>query len=339
MTIPWEENWEKSYRITIGNHEYKESDYTAQELVAIPTALQRPSLSEETITVPSNARLLSNLVEDGKDRRGFTFRFNSTTKLSQDGGNAENSVLELWNPNDDLIEIINKDPCSIMIEAGYSQKVELEYTGDVVDVKVRNTGADVIYTIKAASGALAMRNTLVNLHYDESISEQDIILDMVGRFPATAVGTYGLDDLSRVHKTGGRNFSGTLISNFDKVMRKHNLGYAHLNGKIVITPYKLKGADYDAFARTNYNLSLDSLKNISDVSKRGDKGTEDSASKLRNIQVGTFYLPVQVGQFITIPDSKYTKQYQGTYQVQAKRTVLDTSSHGWDVVLQCVEVG
>lgn len=339
MTLPWNENWEKSYRIKIGVREYEKALYDVQESDAVPVGIRKPITLNDHETVPENALKLSNLVEDGSDRKGFTFSFNSNIKLSQDASSSENSVLELYNPNQELIELLTTDGCIILIEAGYQQKVVQEYSGDVVSVTNRKQGSDTIYTVKAASGALAMRNTMVSLHYDESVSEQDVIIDMIGRFPSTAVGTYGLNDQSRVYKTGGRNFTGKLVTNFDNIMKRNNLNYAHTNGIIVISPYRLLDEDYNSFARTNYHLPESTLKKITDVSKREDNSTGSIKAKLRTLQVNTNYLPIQLGQFITIPETDYTKLTFGTYQVQAKRTILSTKSGGgWDVVLEVSEV-
>lgn len=336
--LKWKNNWERSYRIRIGNREYKKSLYDPQVLQGIPESLARPVTESDEVTVPENAVLLSNLTEDGNSRRGFTFRFNGTSSLSQKGSDSEKALLELYNPSQELVDIINTDRGLVIIEAGYEQQVEMAYTGDIVSVTPHKSGADLIYRVQCASGAMAMRNTLVSLHYDESISEKDIIIDMVGRFPGTALGTYGLSGLSNKYKTGGRGFTGDLVTNFDNIMARNNLNYAHTNGIIVITPYRLLGEDYDAFARTNYNIPVDTIKKITDVSKREDISSKDTKAKVRKIQINTNFIPVQLSQFITIPDSDHTKDFTGTYQVEAKRLILESKGSGWDVVLNLTEV-
>ncbi len=339
MSILWRDNWEKSYKLSIGTRPYTPEQYTVQELKAIPTSLQRPASSYDGQTIPSNAVEMGNIVADGFDRRGFSFKFNYTNKLSAKGGDSETTVLEIYNPSKKLVEIMTQDRAVVILELGYEQKVALEYSGDIVKVSSRENGADTIYRVLCASGALAMRNTLVNLHYAETVSEQDAILDMIGRFPGTAIGTYGMDDLSGRFRTGGRNFTGSLVTNFDNIMAKNNLSYAHLNNKIVITPYRLLGEDYDRFARTNYTFPVNAIKKITDITKTGDIGSSDINSKLRELQVNVFYTPVELGQFITIPDSEATREYAGTYQIQSKRTVAETTpSGGWDTVLGVVSL-
>ena len=122
-------------------------------------------------------------------------------------------------------------------------------------------------------------------------------------------------------------------------MKKYHMSYAHLNGKIVITPYRLKGKDKSLFARTNYTLDPLSIKRIDPVIERNDIGSKSTKSKLRNLQLTAYYLPVEVGQFITIPLGEDTKDVAGTYQVTTKRTSLSTVLSGdWSVSLIVKEV-
>lgn len=333
--LKWSENWNKSYRITIGTREYQKQLYTIQQDIV---AISRPLTDADEVTVPSDARILSNLEEDGKSRRGFTFKFDGVQSLSTSGSNSEKSWLTLYNLDEDMIKVLNLDNCLVIIECGYGGQVELAYSGDVVEVLPHKEGSDDVYRIKCASGAQAMRNTTVSTHYDESLSQRDVIIDMVGRFPGTALGSVGLEDLNDHYRTGGNSFVGTLVTKVDNQMAKHNLSWSHFNGKIVIVPFRLKGEDYNHFSRTNYNIPAESLKSIKAVSQKQGVSTEDSKSKLRHLQVNTFFIPVELGQFITIPDETYTENFSGTYQVKKRRLVLQSKGNAWDVVLEVEEV-
>ncbi len=342
-SLLWSENWKRSYKITIGTREINTEVYATQELdgvpvSSVPSLLAAPNLTTDTLTTPSNARTLSNLASEGFSERGFTFKFNGVQNLSPQGSEGEKSTLTLYGLDDDLISVINQDKCLVIIEAGYGGKTEIAYSGDVVKVTPERNGAEHIYHLQCASGAFAMRNTLVNLHYDESLSEEDIIIDMAKRFSGTALGTYGLNDQSGRFKTGGKNFNGSLVTNFDKIMAKNNLSWAHFNGKIVITPYRLIGKDYDSFARTNYTLNVDLIKAITDTTNNSKSGSADTKSKLKSLQINTFYIPVELGQFVTIPTSEYTKGKDGTYQVKARRLILESKGNAWDVVLEVEQV-
>ncbi|AUR93498.1 hypothetical protein NVP1187O_185 [Vibrio phage 1.187.O._10N.286.49.F1] len=331
--LPWTENWEPSYRITVGVKPVVDS-YTADELVAIPTSLQRSDIQQGVETKPAYSKFISNLVDDGFDRDGYSFTFDGNNALSPNGSDSENSTLELWNINSEFSDILNTEGAVIIIEAGYQQKVVQFYSGDVVSVKTRKSSEGTAHIIKCATNAQSAKNTIVNLRYSEDISERDVIIDMAGRFSGTAIGTVGLNDLNDRYRTGGRTFVGSLVTNFDKIMSKHNLSYAHINGKIVLVPYRIKGQDYETFVKTNYTLSLDSIIEIEDTSDKAGSGSADEKSKLREVTLNTFFLPVELGQVVTIPDSDFTKIYRGTYLVKANRYLLDTVSGTWLSVLK-----
>lgn len=332
--LKWSENFSRSYRISIGTREVTQAKYTINASVVDVSKVQ----DSDYETIPSNARKLSNLPSDDAPLRGFTFKLNATHKASKQGSDGEISVLDLYNLDNDLISVINQDKCVVIVEAGYQGKVELAYSGDVIKVEPFSQGADIVYRLHVKSGAFDMRNTMATLNYDESLSMEDIIIDMFGRLPNSVLGTYGISDLREENKTGGRGFTGSLISNIDKLAEQYNLNWSHFNGKIVIIPYRLLGEDYDTFARTNYNLPIDTIKSISDAADKQNKGSNDVKSKLRKLQINTFYIPIEIGQFVTIPKSEYTKDYYGTYQVKGRRLILESQGNAWDVVLEVDEL-
>lgn len=337
ISLPWKENWSRSYRLTIGTREYTKKLYKQEDLDLVPELLRRPITESDSVTVPSNALIYSNLLTDDFDRRGFHFELDCSQKLSKSSKDSEKSTLRLYNPNKELIDVMTQDRCLVIAELGYGQEVTLAYSGDVDGVVPDNRGSEKIYTLEMKSGGLAMRDTLVSLYYDESVSEQDIITDLATRFPATALGTYGLNDQSGRYKSGGRGFTGSLITNFDNIMAKNNLSYVHINGKIVITPYRLTGKDFDKFSKTNYNIPYESIKNISDVSDKSKSSSGSIQNKLKKINIVCQYLPVEVGQFITLPDE--LEEYKGTYHVKGRRISASSKPNSsFNSILQLEEI-
>lgn len=333
MSLKWNENWDRSYRITIGTREVIKDDYYYN----IPTVLQRTEKQKvaDDVTVPSNARVISNLIEDKSLPRGFTFRFDSVQGVSSNSSDSERTTLILYNLNQDLIDVVSQDKCIIIVEAGYQGKVELVYTGDVVRLDTYREGADKVYKLSCTSGGVSFRNTLVNISYDESLSERDVIIDMVGRFPGTAIGTYGLGQLSDRYKTGGRTFVGSLVTNFDKVMAKNNLSYAHINGKIVIIPFKLREDDATKFSRTNFNIPANTIKRIDNAADKSGISTSSEKSKISKVSCNTFFIPIEVGQVFTIPsDVDELKRFAGSYLTTKRRVILESKGSAWDVVLE-----
>lgn len=336
--LKWSNNWDRAYRISIGTRPIPSSKYVINTPVVIATA-QNYSIMEDNVTIPSDARLLSNLESDGFTKRGFTFKLNSSHKATKDASSGETTTLDLYNIDSDLVDIINKDHCVVIVEAGYEGKVELAYTGDVVRVDISRVGADTVYKLHCRSGANDMKNTLISSTYDQTLNMNEILIDMMSKFPTSTVGIVGIGSSGEDKKTGGKVFNGPLISNVNKMVEDNNLIWSHFNGKIVTIPYKLTSEDYDLFSRTNYNLPPDILKKVSNVSDRKGKGDNSSESKLRKLQVNTFFIPIEIGQFITIPNTEYTKGVYGTYQVKARRLILESQGSAWDVVLEVEELG
>lgn len=328
--MKWDTNWDRSYTISIGTREYTSYKYTINASVVVP---EKVLASDET-TIPSNARKMGNIVADGFPVRGFTFKLNSLQKVSSSSSDSEKTILDLYNLDDDLIEVINQDNCIVIVNAGFGGYTELAYTGDVLKVSVFPQGTDVVYRLTCQSGGMAMKNTHASLNYSEDMSTAEIFEDMIGRLPGTAIGTTGLSDLESDRKTGGRTFSGKLVKNMETLSEELNLKWSHSNGKIVTIPYKLSATDTAKFSKTNYTLTDDLIKNITDISDKKSIGSGTTKSKLTKLQINTFFIPVELGQFITIEYSTYTKDFIGTYQVKAKRTILESKGQAWDVVLE-----
>ena len=327
ISIGWKENFGISYKITFGTRE--------RATPTPPASIVAPQFANaDDVMIPSNAISKDNL----EDRRGFTFNFESKQVASSEGSESEDTYLSLFNLNEEEKRILLQSECVVTIEAGFEGVVTLCYTGDVVEVTPLKRVPDTEYRIRLAAGSNSIRDQMVNSHYDETISDQDIIKDMGGRFSGLALGTYGLESANGQYKTGGRGFTGSLITNFDKMMAKYNLEYSVINGKIVIIPFRWIGEDWDKFQRTNYILNSDSIKRITEMSEKRGVSSSDTQSKVKKLQVNTFFIPVEIGQFITIPNDEYNKKYAGTYIVKGRRLILQSKGNAWDVVLEVEEI-
>ncbi|CAM0043771.1 baseplate hub [Vibrio phage K460] len=328
ISVPWEENWGISYRITFGTRE--------SVTYVVPPAIVSPEFSkpeDNQVQVPSQALVKHNL----DDPRGFQMEFESSQMATSKGSESEESSLTLYNLSVEELRVINLPNCVFMVEAGFQGKVVLCYTGDVVRVDTDSYPPDVSYRITLSAAGSAMKDTMVNTHYDEGMSAKDVIIDMAGRFSGLAIGSYGLESESNYYRTGGRGFTGDLVTNFDRQMAKYNLQYAVVNGKVAIIPYRWKPEDLSKFNKTNFNIPAENIKGITEVKDNTGQSNDEVNNNLKTIQVNTLFLPVEIGQFITVPDSDYTKEFRGTYVVEGRRFILETDG-GWDVVLQCKEV-
>jgi len=324
--IPWKSNWNRTYRITLGVREYYKPDYI------IPSTIVSPEFAipeNNGDTIPSDAFEMSNL----EDPRGFTFSFDSQQIASSNSASSERSSITLHNLSEEAKRVLFQPNCVCIVECGYEGKLTKTYTGDVVSVLPLRNPPDIAYKIQLSAQGNAIRNTMINTHYDESMSKRDVIIDMAKRFPATSLATYGLEELKGKFKTGGTGATGTLITHWENLMNYYNLEYVMSNNKMYIIPYRLKGKDYDDFARTNFTLDPDSIKNVIDRSDYTKKSSDEPQNKIKKLQINTFYLPIEIGQFITIPTTDVLKEFSGTYIVKGRRMILQSKGNAWDVVL------
>jgi hypothetical protein len=328
INIPWTESWGISYRITFGTRE--RLAYTVPSSIA--SVGYNPTTDTQRL-IPSNALIKHNL----DNPRGFQMEFESNQMATSKGSDSEDTTITLYNLSEEELKLINHPHCVFIVEAGFQGKVVLCYTGDVVRVETDSYPPDISYRITLSAAGTAIKDTMVNTIYDESMSAKDVIIDMAGRFSGLAIGTYGLENESNYYRTGGRGYTGDLVTNFDRQMVKYNLQYSVVNGKVAIIPYRWKQSDLEKFNKTNFTIPADSIKNITEIKENAGQSQDEKNNTLKTIQVNTLFLPVEIGQFITIPNSEYTKTFRGTYVVEGRRLILETSG-GWDVVIQARSV-
>lgn len=337
MALSWDENWQRSYKISIGARRFVKDQYNNNAVVGV--LQDNVDRSEDDLVVPSNARVMANITSEDYDIRGFSFKFEGQVQAEENGSGSEKSTLTLYNLDEDMVNVINQPYCVVIIEAGYQDKTEVAYVGDVghVNVDVRRT--DMVYEIKCTSAGQSFRNSLVSLQYDESLSEKDIIIDMAKRFPGTALGSYGLEGYSNRFRSGGTNFHGKLHTEFNKLLTRNGLSWCVFNGKIVIIPYRLINYDLNKFNRTKYILPADNIKKITDKTDRSGERNDEQKSELKTLVINTFFLPAEVGQFIEIPDEEGVGKYAGTYLIKGRRLLLSSKGSGpWDTVFQVEQV-
>lgn len=331
MAVAWAESWDRAYRISFGVRNYDISKFYVVKEDIITVSSTSTDIDDSTVSV--DATVLGNITADGFDKRGFTFKFDSTQALSKKSSDSEKTTLILYNITDDLLKLINTEGCIIFVEAGYDQSVELAYSGDVVNVKMTRSGGDKVYTITLTACGYAKRNTVGTCSYDESMSDKEVLEDLIGKLPGVTAPTTGLDDWATFFKTGGRNFNGQIIKNIERLLSKKNLSFTVVNGKMSVVPDEITGTNLTKLSKTKYELPLESLKAVTTVSNNSGVGSSTTASKKTQLQVNTFYIPVEPAQFINIPESEYTSDTNGDYLVKARRIVLESKGNAWDVIL------
>jgi len=328
-----QENWQRSYKIVFGVPEYIRDLYSIDKVSLGP--LKKEFQGFDAQSIPSNAVSMSNLTEDGNSTRGFTFALDSTRKAAASSNKkTEKSVLQLYNLNKEAIDVLNQDGCVMRIFAGYQGKVDLIYSGDVEQVSPVQMGQDLIHRVRLTDGGVSEKDTVISVQYDEFTSTSEIITDLVGLYPDSAVGYLGLDKQSTEFTTGGQSYAGKLVKIIDRIMNKNNLRQGRYNGKIVVIPDNLKVGekDYEKNKINTYLFFPDNVKAISAASTNKNKttGTEQTQT---SINISTFLIPVELGQYFTVPNA-VSEEYNGTYLVTEIRQVLRSHGDEWDTILK-----
>lgn len=329
------ENWERAYKVVFGTPEYEKKAYLIERPnIVVPKLLEKADV--DVVTIPSNARKMSNLVSEGFSKRGFTFTLDTTRGLTQkNNSDAERTTLTLYNLNKDSVDVLNQEGCVVRVFAGYQQEVSLAYSGDVVEVRRSRSGDDVIYKIMCKDGAVDNKNTKVSVDYAESVTLTDVIKDMVGMFPTTAMGDMALANYDSVIRTGGYVFQGKLISEIDRIMIQNNLRYGRYNGKITIVPsdpLQQGSVDYNNFQSNTFVFTEDNIKNISKVNNNGKKQLGDK-TETKEIQINSFFTPIELGQFFTVPKITGFEEFAGDYICERIKIKLESHGNYWDVTL------
>ena len=329
------ENWQRSYVIEIGTPELTESLY-------FTTGSSTGGSAEvDQLTIPSNAVRMSNLKQDDKEARGFTFTFETQLGASNNGSkNAEVTKLRLYNLDQATVNIIERKRCIVRVYAGYGNEVNLAYAGDVTKVRGAKQGSDYIYELTCSTAAVDFKTSMIVADYLEDKSVADVIKDLINRFPTLAFGNSDLVQLEQVYESGGFSWQGNLVDALQYFIDKYNLTLASQNGKISLYPYKVQDYSEDFLfgPGNNFELTSDLIKDIQPA-QDNKQTTAIDKKDTGGVVVNTFFLPIEVSQFFTIPEAKTAKdnkilnKYAGTYKVEKLRIKLESHGNFWDVAM------
>lgn len=341
-------NWDRKYRVVFGTPDI--DTYVYRNVVA--TGIVKVGGVEHKIydgsTIPSNAVSMSNIVgEDDYVGYQFQFKLESVRGMTKSAtSSSEKTTLTLYNINQNAIDILNQNGCVVRVYAGYANtELTLAYSGDVTKVTPKYSENDITYQIKCKDGANDSKNTKASIDYSDTMNEKDLILDIINRFPTASRGIIAVDNVDENYVTGGYSHQGPLVDALDYIIYRNNLKCGWFNGRINIVPYEITDGikDYDNLLVTVFSLRPDIIKDISYVNETSNTATNDSTGKAK-IAVNTYYIPVEVGQLITISNMDGTEtinrltEFVGTYNVTGIKTRLDSYGNNWDVALTCTPI-
>ena len=297
--------------------------------------LPAPEFKVDATTIPAGKIInLSNIPPNPK--RGFYFKMESTRGGVEGGSANEKTTIELANLNEDTIGILHTENSQIQVWLGYESdnSLDLYYSGDIYDVQPKRSGEDIIYSITAKDGYVDNKNTRVSLQYDESMPVADILADLVTKFPSGTIGTLALDSLTRKVVTGGISFQGNLGKEFDRICKSHGIVYFRYNGKYNLQPYQLVNGtpEYLTVGRNTYTIPVNGVLALDPIIQNGGKYYDNTNIK-RGVQITTFLIPIELGQFFTITPET-SKTLAGTYKVTTIKVDADFLGTSWAVTVR-----
>lgn len=328
-----ERAFNRRVKVIIGVPQIDSAAYTQQEDVG-DTILGRYTTVPATSVPAGKIINLSNVAPNPS--RAFYFKLESTRGGTSGGGANEKTVVELQNLNEETLEILHQPNAKIMVYLGYEDNsLDLYYTGDIYDIQPSGFGReDITYRITCKDGSQDTTNTRVSLSYDESASVADIVTDMAKRFPSGSLGTLALDSLTSKFIQGGQNFTGNLEYNFDAFCKMHGIVYFRYNGKINLQPYQLVNGtpEYLLIGRNTYIIEPSMVKSLDPIIQNGGKYFDNSNTK-RGVQLTTFLIPVELGQFFTITPET-SKTLAGTYKVTTTKVDANLPLGNFDLTVR-----
>lgn len=297
--------------------------------------LPAPEFKVDATTIPAGKIInLSNIPPNTK--RGFYFKMESTRGGTQGGGANEKTTIELANLNEDTLGILHTENSQIQVWLGYDSddSLDLYYSGDIYDVQPKRNGEDIVYSITAKDGYVDNKNTRVSLQYDESMSVKDIMTDIIKKFPSGTVGTLALDFLQTEKVTGGKSIQGLLTKEFDRLCKGYGVTYFRYNGKYNLQPYQLVNGtpEYLLVGRNTYTIPQNGVLALDPIIQNGGKYYDNKNIK-RGVQLTTFLIPIELGQFFTITP-EISKTLAGTYKVTTIKVDADFLGTSWNVTVR-----
>lgn len=319
----------RQMKIIIGVPERNTEAYTINS--EVPLA----DIKVDATTVPAGKIInLSNIPPNSK--RGFSFKMESTRGGVTGGSANEKTTIQLMNLNDDTLGILYTENSQIQVWLGYESdnSLDLYYSGDIYDIQPKVSGDDIIYSITAKDGYVDNKNTKVSLQYDESMSVKDIMTDLIKRFPSGTIGTMALQYLETEKIVGGKSMQGNLLREFDRICKSYGVNYFRYNGKYNLQPYQLVNGtpEYLLVGRNTYTIPVNGVLALDPIIQNGGKYYDNTNLK-RGVQLTTFLIPIELGQFFTIlPET--SKTLAGTYKVTTIKIDADFLGANWVVVVR-----
>lgn len=143
--------------------------------------------------------------------------------------------LNIYNPNEDTLAVLQKKFTKIVLNAGYEGDVRLLFKGEVRNVFQNRAGVDSLITVYAGDGERDWQNATFNKTFTENVTISSAIEEVLKTFEDVTVGVVnGLPQVA--DKLRGQTLSGSSKDILDQFADEYGFDWSIQDGEVIITP-------------------------------------------------------------------------------------------------------
>lgn len=153
--------------------------------------------------------------------------------------------LNLYNPNDDTLAMLQTRFATISLNAGYEGNIRLIFTGQIRNVFQRAVTPDNVVQIFAADGEQDWQNSIFNKTLSDNVAIKQVVQEIAASFENTLLGTLqGLE--APADKLRGQTLSGSSKDILDTLAEDYGFQWSIQDGNLITVPNEQVLDDEDA---------------------------------------------------------------------------------------------
>jgi len=143
--------------------------------------------------------------------------------------------IEIYNPNQDSLSIMQKRYSELTFNAGYAGNLRLLFKGQIRNVFQKKVGADRIVTLFAGDGERDWQNSTFNKTLSENTTIKQVINKIAQSFTNTSIGILQGVDVP-ADKLRGQTLSGPSKDILDKLAEDYGFQWSIQDGDLTVVP-------------------------------------------------------------------------------------------------------
>jgi hypothetical protein len=220
--------------------------------------------------------------------------------------------LIIYNPNDETLSMTQEKYTSIIFKAGYGDKVDLLFKGQIKNVFQSSTNVDKLITIFAGDGERDWQNATFNKTFTENVTVSAAIKDVISSFKEVTVGTIeGLPEVA--DKLRGQSLSGSSKDILDQFAKEYSFNWSIQDEEIVIVP-KTEVLQGDEAVLINNRTGMIGSPTLTEVGADVTTLLNSNLMPNKAFQITSTDSDVQIGN-LNFRKLKRTSA-EGTYKIQ-----------------------